>query len=126
HLHDTKQRSLQLDRTGTSLLSGGDNDLAACACDVGLGVGIFTSLKLTHLIPPDRLTLSYLVRLTEGIYFSAVVLAHFRAASKVMASFPVRWRDRLRAAVVTGPHRAIQAAHLRGREKGLRYVASLR
>jgi glycosyltransferase involved in cell wall biosynthesis len=126
HLHESNKRSLQLDRTGTSLLSGGDNDLAACACDVGLGVGIFTSLKLTHLIPPERLTLNYLVRLTEGIYFSTVVLAHMRAASKLMASFPVRWRERLRVAITTGPHRAIQAAHLRGREKGLRYVASLR
>jgi hypothetical protein len=126
HLHETKQRSLQLDRTGTSLLSGGDNDLSACACDIGLGVGLIASLKLTHLIPPDRLTESYLVRLTEGIYFSAVVLAHFRAASKLLASFSVRWRERIRAAVTTGPHRAIQAAGLRGRQKGLQYVASLR
>jgi hypothetical protein len=126
HLHDSKQRSLQLDRTGTSLLSAGDNDLSACACDIGLGVGLIAALKLTHLIPPDRLTLSYLVRLTEGIYFSAVVLAHFRSATRLLATFPVRWRDRLRAAVVTGPHRAIQAAHLRGRKKGLQYVSSLR
>jgi glycosyltransferase involved in cell wall biosynthesis len=125
HLHDTHKRSAQLDRTGRSLLSGGDNDMAACACDIGLGVGLFSALKLTHLIPPDRLTEDYLVRLTEGIYFSSVVLAHLRSANQLLASFRVRWRHRVRAALFTGPHRRIQAAALRGREKGLEYVATL-
>src|SRR5262245_29793024 len=103
HLHDSKQRTSQLDRVGKSLLSGGDNDLAACACDIGLGVGLMAALKLTHLIPPERLTLDYLVRLTEGIYFSAVVLAHLRSASSELQAFRVRWRERVRAALVTGP-----------------------
>lgn len=46
-LHESGKRSFQFDRNGTSLLSGGDNDLAACACDIGLGVGLIASLKLT-------------------------------------------------------------------------------
>ena len=53
-LHDSGKRPFALDRNGTSLLSGGDNDLAACACDIGLGVGVFGALRLTHLIP-DRI-----------------------------------------------------------------------
>lgn len=124
-LHQSKRRSLQLDRTGSSLLSGGDNDLAACACDLGLGVGLVAALKLTHLIPPERLTLDYLARLTEGIYFSAVVLAHYRPEAAA-PRFAVRWAERVRAALVTGPHRAIRAASLRGRARGLAFVAANR
>ena len=53
-LHDEGGRKFQFDRTGDSLVSGGDNDLAACACDLGMGVGIVAELKLGHLIPPER------------------------------------------------------------------------
>ena len=73
-LHESGKRSFQFDRNGKSLLSGGDNDLAACACDVGLGVGLIASLKLTHLISPERLTEDYLARLSEGIHFSSTML----------------------------------------------------
>jgi glycosyltransferase involved in cell wall biosynthesis len=125
-LHASQRRPFQFDRNGNSLLSGGDNDLAACACDVGLGVGLVAALKLTHLIPPERLTEDYLVRLTEGIYFSAAVLAHLRSERRHPAFVPVRWRDEVRAALARGPHRAIQAASLRGRRKGLEFVARFR
>lgn len=124
-LHESQQRAFQLDRVGSSLLSGGDNDLAACACDIGLGVGLIAALKLTHLIAPERLTASYLARLTEGIYFSAVVLAHLRSSRQELGAFSVRWTERVRAATARGPHRAIAAASLRGRTRGLSFVATL-
>src|ERR1019366_3578427 len=73
-LHDTGKRSFQFDRTGGALLSGGYNDLATCACDIGLGVGLIASLKLTHLISPERLTVDYISRLAEGIAFSSTLL----------------------------------------------------
>jgi glycosyltransferase involved in cell wall biosynthesis len=72
------ERPFQLDRKGSSLISGGDDDLAACACDVGLGVGLIARLKLAHLIPPERLELDYLSRLVEGISFSSILLAYQR------------------------------------------------
>lgn len=78
HLYENGGRVFQFDRTGRSLLSGGDNDLAGCACDVGLGVGLIAALKLTHLIPPDRLTLDYLTRLAEGIHYSGAMLDYIR------------------------------------------------
>ena len=124
-LHESGKRAFQFDRTGDSLLSGGDNDLAACACDLGLGVGIIASLKLTHLIPPERLTEDYLVRLAEGIYFSAVVLAYLRHSVTESASYAVRWHEPLRAMLASGPHRKIQTACLRGRRRGLQFVESL-
>lgn len=124
-LHDSGKRSFQLDRSGNSLLSGGDNDLAACACDLGLGVGLVASLSLTHLISPDRLTEDYLVRLSEAILFSAVVLDHFRSSSAGLASQRVRWHEPMRALFARGPHRRIQFACLRGRRRGLGLVSSL-
>lgn len=77
-LHDTGQREVLLDRAGQQLLSGGDTDLVCCAFDLGIGAGTFTALRLVHLIPPARLNEEYLVRLSEGISYSAVVLRSFR------------------------------------------------
>lgn len=125
-LHDTGARGFQIDRTGRSLLSGGDNDLAACACDIGLGVGLIKSLRLSHLIPPDRLTEDYLGRLAEGIYLSSVVLAHMRRAQNELLAYRVRWHEPLRVLLSRGPHRSIQLAAIRGRRKGLRLVSASR
>ena len=80
-LHANGQRTIIMDRTGDSLMSGGDSDLAICACDIGLGMGLFTSLKLTHLIPADRLTEDYLARLLEGLAYSSIVLSSFRSSN---------------------------------------------
>ncbi len=79
-LHRSGQRNIMMDRAGSSLISGGDSDMAICACDLGMGMGMFTSLKLTHLIPPDRLTEDYLVRLVEGLAYSSLVLNSFRTS----------------------------------------------
>jgi len=123
-LHQSGKRDFQFDRSGQSLLSAGDNDLAACACDIGLGVGLIASLKLTHCIYPERLKIDYLSRLAEGIYFSAVVLAQLRSSSAELKRYRVRWHERVRAYFARGPHRRIQLACLRGRQLGLQYVKS--
>jgi hypothetical protein len=124
-LHESGKRPFSFDRNGKSLLSGGDNDLAACACDIGLGVGLITSLRLTHLISPERLTEEYLVRLCEGIFCSAVVLDHFRSAAGAADLYKIRWYEQVRALLSRGPHRKIQMACLRGRRRGLELIASL-
>src|SRR5262249_30272965 len=54
-----------MDRTGNSLSSAGDLETSYVACTLGMGVGIFPELKLTHLIPKERLNEEYLVKLTE-------------------------------------------------------------
>lgn len=125
-LHETGVREFQLDRAGDTLVSGGDNDLAACACDAGFGVGLISALRLTHLIPPERLTEDYLGRLAEGIYLSAVVLADMRSSRADVESYRVRWHEPLRALLKSGPHRTIQLAAIRGRRKGLALVSSKR
>ena len=69
---------IKLDRTGNKLTSCGDSDIAFTSCDIGLGLGQFTSLKLTHLIPSQRLEEEYMERLIEGINYSGVILSHLR------------------------------------------------
>ena len=124
-LHETGKRGFQFDRTGDSLVSGGDNDLAACACDLGMGVGLIAALKLRHLIPPVRLTVDYLARLAEGIYFSAVILDAIRdGLATAEQRWKVRLRERLRSLAYPAPHRRIQLASLRGRSRGLESLRS--
>ena len=125
HLHESGKRELFLDRSGDSLLSGGDNDLAACACDIGLGVGLISSLRLTHLIPPERLTAGYLERLVEGIYTSSVILDWQRSGRRAQTSLPRRAIDFARALAAGNPHRRILLAAQRGRRAGLERIRTL-
>jgi hypothetical protein len=115
-LHDGGKRSFLLDRVGQSLLSGGDNDLAASACDIGLGVGIFTSLRLTHLIPAGRLEEDYLVSLAEGISLSTILLKSFRIPRSDMRRPSVKNRlaDFARAALMNRRDRRFFLATKRG------------
>ncbi|MBR8832767.1 MAG: glycosyltransferase [Stigonema ocellatum SAG 48.90 = DSM 106950] len=76
-VHNDPRRA-DLDRKGQILSSCGDSDLAYTACDIGLGTGQFTSLKVTHLIPPSRLSEDYLLRISEGLSYSGTVLEYFR------------------------------------------------
>ena len=67
-----------LDRKGGELTSCGDSDLAFTSNDMGLGTGLFKSLRLTHLIPAGRLEEEYLLRLVRGISYSVALLRALR------------------------------------------------
>ncbi|MBN3960047.1 glycosyltransferase [Nostoc sp. NMS8] len=67
-----------LGRKGNQLLSCEDNDLALTSCDIGLGTGLFTSLKLTHLISAYRLQENHLLRLAQGMGYSHTILNFFQ------------------------------------------------
>ena len=123
HLHDSGKRSMLLDRVGNSLMSGGDNDLAACACDLGLGVGLIAALKLMHLIPPERLTVEYLTRLAEGIAHSSTVLDAERGVVASQRTMLGRAVDLLRLMRLPNPHRRIVGAAYRGRNRALKRAA---
>lgn len=123
-LHEEGGRRFVLDRAGDSLVSGGDNDLAACACDIGLGVGVFGALRLIHLIPPDRLTEGYLARLAEGIQFSSVLLDAERGVAPPPPSVGRQILDRLGLLRHHGPHRTIQRAVQRGRARAFQVLST--
>ncbi len=122
-LYDRGARSMILDRVGTSLVSGGDNDLAACSCDLGLGVGLFCALKLNHLMPPQRLTEDYLCRLVEGIEYSGAILMAERGVPAAGRGLIGKTADMLRVLRHRGSHRNIQRAAFRGRAAAAQWLA---
>jgi hypothetical protein len=73
------------DRTGNSLESAGDLEIVYVACSLGSGVGIFPQLKLTHLIPKERLNEDYLVKLIEGVETS-IALVEYKWLSVIPGS----------------------------------------
>lgn len=121
-LHEDGKRGIQLDRKGASLFSGGDNDLAACACDVGLGVGLFHELMLDHYIPASRLEKDYLLRLTRGIYTSSVVFKSMRGQKPEPYTFGRRILDGIRLMFMNPLKRSFYLAQLRGMADGRRMM----
>jgi hypothetical protein len=117
-LHDKGQRKIQLDRKGNSLFSGGDNDLAACACDIGLGMGLFEQLYLKHYIPEKRTTKAYMLRLAESIAASSVVFHAFRGSVPQPLTTKNKLANQVRLLLKNGLDREFYAAVLKGREQG--------
>jgi glycosyltransferase involved in cell wall biosynthesis len=92
HSLQNDPRRTNLDRQGNTLLSCGDMDFAYTACDIGLGIGIFTALKLTHLMPPNRLEESYLLRMVEQSVYSRVMLYFLRGNKTKQLS----WKEKVK------------------------------
>jgi glycosyltransferase involved in cell wall biosynthesis len=92
HSLQTDPRRVNLDRQGNMLLSCGDMDFAYTACDMGMDIGIFTELKLLHLMPPNRLEESYLLRMVEQAVYSRVMLYFLRGNEKKQFS----WKEKLK------------------------------
>jgi glycosyltransferase involved in cell wall biosynthesis len=124
--HANGKRKIVLDRVGNDLLSAGDLDLAATACDLGLGNALFTSLKLTHLMPRERLDEDYLLKLMEGQTFSAVILNSFRSNGRVPMRPGLRTivADRLRLARMDRRDRRFVMAVRAGQRKALQFLSS--
>lgn len=76
HVDRVAQSTLSgcLDRKGTELNSGGDDEFSWTACSLGLGRGIFPELKVTHLIDKRRVQRDYLLRIAQGHAFSHTIL----------------------------------------------------
>jgi len=70
----TDMRRKELDRKGESVFAGGDKDMALCSRRVGLGMGMFPSLRLIHLIPQKRLTESFFLKAAYGGAYSSTLL----------------------------------------------------
>lgn len=121
-LHKEGRRKIKLDRSGKSLFSGGDNDLSACACDVGMGVGLFHSLTLNHYIPENRVSKEYLLKLAEGIAASSVVFKSFRGEMPKSKSIKNKLAYLLRKQLKKGVDRAFFDAVEKGELEGIKMV----
>ena len=123
-LHSTGKRAFVMDRSGDSLVSGGDVDLASCACDIGLGVGLFAALRLQHLIPSNRLTEEYLLRLTEGIGYSGVILDSFRQSSSRPGGWSRKVAERLRYLRMDSREKRVYLATKKGQARARKDLAA--
>lgn len=124
NLHETGKRSIQLDRSGNSLFSAGDNDLAACACDIGMGVGVFYKVELMHYIPAFRTEKKYLLKLAHGIAASTVVFHSFRNEVQYKQNFKKKIANKLRWLMKPSIERDFFKAVLEGEQKGFLLLES--
>jgi hypothetical protein len=119
---------LKLDRSGMSLVSGGDEDMARTSHSLGLATGLFPKLSLIHLIPPRRLELDYLLRLVEGQSYSGIVLNHLYKDT-VQPPLLTNVRHRLgtlrRRLLMSGRDRLFFEARLNGQQRALRDLATI-
>ncbi len=113
-----------MDRKGKLLTSCGDSDLAFTACDIGLGTGQFTSLKVTHLIPASRLQEDYLLRLAEEMGYSITILNSFRGQLPCKPSWRSRFLQYCRCSFMDSKKRSIYEALQRGTALALKEIAA--
>ncbi|MET4083619.1 glycosyltransferase involved in cell wall biosynthesis [Pedobacter sp. UYP30] len=66
--------NITTDRIGSSLTSGGDNDIILEVLKDGWQVGYFPQLSLKHIIPQQRMTSSYISKLVNNTNKSWVLL----------------------------------------------------
>lgn len=115
-LRDNPQRQA-LDLHGQRLLYGGDTDIAYTACRLGLGKGVFTRLRVEHLIPARRCSAEHLCRVAEGRGYSEV-LHHYVLHGSLPSRHngPQAWARKLRRWVGQSPlERKVEAAFEQGR-----------
>jgi glycosyltransferase involved in cell wall biosynthesis len=121
-------RHLTLDRRGIELQSCGDVDIAMFSRLLGLGTGVLADLRLRHLIPPQRLTEDYFIRLVEGTNYSHTMLLHLHGMwPNFKIPFPIlTFLRRIGAFRERGPHRRIAQARIRGIVRAAREIAESR
>lgn len=123
--HDTLR--MHLERQGNNLASCGDSDLCFTAIAHGYGVGLFARLKLTHLIPRNRINLDYLLRLQESMGFSWAVLNYlYEGPASLAPRSPIsRLGAWVRFLAMNGTARRFELAGRRGRERARQLVQSI-
>jgi glycosyltransferase involved in cell wall biosynthesis len=119
---DARRRTF--DRTGTQLISGGDNDLVMTILETGLAVAYEPALHLTHLIPSSRSERDYLGRLNRAIarsWVRVLALHGIRPWSPIHRSTVAlrQARARLRAGLFLSPAAWVRWQGACGRFEGL-------
>jgi glycosyltransferase involved in cell wall biosynthesis len=113
-LVNSDPKRMSLGRKGKIMLSGEDIDLAYTACDLGLGTGLFASLKLIHLMPAKRLSEEYLLKIVEGSTYSQVILDSFRDVIPPSRSLPSKLLLQIRRYLMDSRSRRFCDAYFRG------------
>jgi hypothetical protein len=116
------QRLTRLDLQGKNLVYGGDTDIAFTGCAMGLGKGVFPSLHITHLIPPQRCEIANLLRSAEGQAYSQVLHGYLTTGvlSKHRDDFLGRVGGMIRYLRGSRDDRLLISARKRGEARALR------
>lgn len=124
-INNNGRSNLISDRIGNTLSSGGDNDLAMCAIDIGLGVGLFQKLTIEHLITENRVRVNYLLKLNEGIEYSAVILKFVRTGVLPKSNLKSDVKNALRIVFSSKIERRFLLSSLRGQKRATAYLNRL-
>ena len=102
---------------GNVLLSGDDVEFCYIAARSGLGVGIFPELRLLHLIPQERMSEPYLVKIIQGHTISNMLLEYKWLGASARSPLSARGLLSLAEKIVgtDGIHRRIHIANWRAR-----------
>jgi glycosyltransferase involved in cell wall biosynthesis len=111
-----------LDRKGKLLVSCGDSDLALTACDIGLGTGQFTVLKMGHIIPESRCHEDYLLSLQENFTFSQVILNKIRQQPLPFLSLKEEIKNFGRQLFMNSREQSFDKARQRGIKRAIEYL----
>jgi glycosyltransferase involved in cell wall biosynthesis len=112
-------------RKGTSLVGHEDYEIAYLGCSLGFGMGVFPELRMTHLIPKERVSDEYFLRLHEGNQISGALLAYKWLGEVPPSPFSSKSvLSLIKNVVLTGGfHRRNHLAIVRGRIAARRAVA---
>ena len=125
-------RRSNLGRKGKSLVGCEDLDMAYTSCDLGLGTGLFASLKLLHLMPASRLEEKYLLRIVEGTEYSVLMLHSFRNKLLTKLSWKQRlellmpWLTDLKTCLASSRERQFYRAKTRGKILAMKEILANR
>ncbi len=126
YAHQVQQNTNRnaLGRKGDQLTSCEDSDLAFTSCDMGLGTGQFTALKLIHLIPAARIQEGYLLRLMEGISYSGTHLTYLRRGQ--ISPSKRTWGQKvlgfLRSLKMSKQEKGFYFAQIKGEQKAVKEI----
>jgi len=123
---ENEPRRRQLDLQGEQLVYGGDTDIAYTGLEMGLGMGVFTSLNITHLTPKSRCTEGYLLKNYEAHAYSEVLHHWVEHGTIPKQRTDLRGRIGLLARRLLGSplERKMIAARVRGLSRGEQFVTS--
>ncbi len=63
-------------RRGKGLMACDDREMTYTACELGFGTAVFPQLRVTHLIPKERVARKYLLSLYHGVMMSDALLEY--------------------------------------------------
>ena len=112
-------------RQGTTLVGHEDYELAFVGCSMGLGMGVFPELRITHLISKDRVSDEYHLRLAAGNEISEALLAYKWLGTSPPQPFSTKGILSIVKNVVLsgGFHRRQHLAQIKGRIAARRTLA---